>query len=87
MEVESLVIHRLNFEQMVISSIKKSNHTHLHKCVEYDQKLLVLYDEALAFDPSTSFLKNQQEKVSESVSEGIYFLENAGIILESSKLG
>ena len=86
-EVESLVIHRLNFEQMVISSIKKSNHTHLHKCVEYDQKLLALYDEALALDPSASFLKNQQENVSESVSEGIYFLENAGIILESSKLG
>ena len=87
MEVESLVIHRLNFEQMVISSIKKSNHTHLYKCVEYDQKLLALYDKALALDPSASFLKNQQENVSESVSEGIYFLENAGIILESSKLG
>jgi hypothetical protein len=59
----------------------------LHKCVEYDQKLLALYDKALALDPSASFLKNQQENVSESVSEGIYFLENAGIILESSKLG
>ena len=86
-EVESLVIHRLNFEQMVISSIKKSNHTHLYNCVKYDKKLLKLYDEALAFDKNALFLSNQQEKVSESVSEGIYFLENAGIILESSKLG
>lgn len=82
-EVESLVIHRLNFEQIVISSINKSNHTHLHKCIEYDQKLLALYDEALALHPSASFLRNQQEKVSESVTESIYFLENAGFILES----
>lgn len=86
-EVESLVTHRLNFEQIVISSIKKSNHTHLHKCLEYDQKLLTLYDEALALDPSNSFLRNQQENISESVSDSIYLLENAGIILESSKLG
>ncbi len=86
-EVENLVIHRLNFEQIVISSFNKSNHTHLYKCIEYDQKLLALYDEALTIDPNASFLKNQKEKVSESVSECIYFLENAGIILESSKLG
>lgn len=86
-ELESLVIHRLNFEQMVISSIKKSNHTHLYKCVEYDQKLLALYDEALTLDSNALFLRNQKEKISESVAEGIYLLENVGIILESSKLG
>ena len=85
--MESLVIHRLNFEQMVISSFNRSNYTHLHKCIEYDQKLLVLYDQALALDNNALFLRKQQEKVSASVSEGIYFLENAGIILESSKLG
>lgn len=82
-EVEGLVIHRLNFEQMVISSIKKSNHTHLHKCLEYDQKLLALYDEALTLQPNVSFLRNQQNKITESVNEAIYFLENAGFILES----
>lgn len=82
-EVENLVIHRLNFEQMVISSIKKTNHTHLHKSVEYDQKLLALYDEALTLQPGALFLKNQKEKISESVTEGIYFLENSGFIFES----
>ena len=82
-EVENLVIHRLNFEQMVISSIKKTNHTHLHKSVEYDQKLLTLYDEALILEPGALFLRNQKEKISESVNEGIYFLENAGFIFES----
>ena len=57
-EVENLVIHRLNFEQMVISSIKKSNHTHLYNCVKYDKKLLKLYDEALAFDKNALFLNS-----------------------------
>ncbi|MGB0395607.1 MAG: hypothetical protein ACPGC6_02445 [Flavobacteriaceae bacterium] len=82
-EVENLVIHRLNFEQMVISSIKKPNHTHLHKSIKFDQNLLSLYDEALAIDPGASVLKAHRDKISESVSEGIYFLENAGFILES----
>ena len=82
-EVENLIIHRLNFEQMVISSIKKPNHTHLHKSIELDQNLLALYDEALTLHPGTLVLKTHREKISESVSEGIYFLENAGFILES----
>ena len=82
-EVENLVIHRLNFEQMAISSIKKPNHTHLHKSIKFDQNLLSLYDEALALDPGASVLKVHRDKISESVSEGIYFLENAGFILES----
>ncbi len=82
-QVEDLVIHRLNFEEMVISSIKKTNYTHLHKCVGYDRKLLGLYDEAIALQPNASVLKIQQIKISKSVSESIYFLESAGFILES----
>ena len=82
-EVENLIIHRLNFEQMVISSIKKPNHTHLHKSIELDKNLLSLYDEALELNPTALVLKTHREKISESVSEGIYFLENAGFILES----
>lgn len=82
-EVENLVIHRLNFEQMVISSIKKPNHTHLHKSIELDQNLLRLYDEALELNSAAFVLKTHREKIAESVSEGIYFLENAGFILES----
>ena len=82
-EVENLVIHRLNFEQMVISTIKKPNHTHFHKSIKFDQNLIAIYDEALAFNPGASILKNHRDKISESVSESIYFLENAGFILES----
>ncbi len=82
-QVEDLVIHRLNFEEMVISSIKKPNYSHLHKCVDYDRKLLGLYDEAIALQPNASVLKIQQVKISKSVSKSIYFLESAGFILES----
>ena len=82
-EVENLIIHRLNFEQMVISSIKKPNHTHLNKSIELDKNLLSLYDEALELNPTALVLKTHREKIAESVSEGIYFLENAGFILES----
>ena len=82
-EVENLIIHRLNFEQMVISSIKKPNHTHLHKSIELDKNLLSLYDKALELNPTALVLKTHREKIAESVSEGIYFLENAGFILES----
>ena len=82
-EVENLVIHRLNFEEIVVSSIKKANHSHLHKCLKYDRKLLSLYDEAIALEAKASVLKIQQDKISKSVSESIYLLESAGFILES----
>ena len=82
-ELDNLVIHRLNFEEIVVSSIKKANHSHLHKCLEYDRKLLSLYDEAIALEAKASVLKIQQDKISKSVSEGIYLLESAGFILES----
>ena len=82
-EVENLLIHRLNYEEIVISSIKKANHSHLYKCVEYDRKLLALYSEAIKLQPNASVLKIQQDKISKSLSESIYFLESAGFILES----
>jgi hypothetical protein len=82
-ETESLIIHRLNYEQIVISTFKKSNHTHLHKCLDYDRKLLELYKEALKLRPDVSDLKSQHDKISESVLENVYFLESAGFILES----
>ena len=82
-EVENLLIHRLNFEQIVISTIKKPNHTHLHKSIKFDQNLIALYDEALTLNPGASILKTHRDKISESISESIYFLENAGFILES----
>lgn len=82
-ELDNLLIHRLNFEEIVVSSIKKANHSHLHKCLKYDRKLLSLYDEAIALEAKASVLKIQQDKISKSVSESIYLLESAGFILES----
>ena len=81
-ELDSLNIHRLNYEQMVISTFKKSNHTHLQKCIDYDRKLLKLYKEALELRPDVSELLFQQDKISESMVENVYFLESVGLILE-----
>jgi hypothetical protein len=80
--VNNLDTNRLNFEQIVVSSLKKTNHSHLHKCVEYDTKLLVLYNEALSIKPSLE-LENHRDRIIESISENTYFLEKAGIVLES----
>ena len=63
-ELDSLNIHLLNYEQMVISTFKKSNHTHLQKCIDYDRKLLKLYQEALELRPDVSELLFQQDKIS-----------------------
>ena len=81
-ELDSLNIHLLNYEQMVISTFKKSNHTHLQKCIDYDRKLLKLYQEALELRPDVSELLFQQDKISESMVENVYFLESVGLILE-----
>ena len=55
----------------------------LTKSIKFDQNLEALYDEAIALNPGASVLKTHRDKISESVSESIYFLENAGFILES----
>lgn len=82
-EVENLIIHRLNFEQIVISTIKKPIQSHLYKCIEYDKKLLELYDDAIGLQPNDSVLRIQKEKVSMAIKESTYFLERSGFILES----
>ena len=82
-EVENLVINQLNFDQIVISSIGKTKHNHLSKCVEYDRKLISLYEEALEIQPENDTLKDQRDKISKVVQENVQFLESAGFVLES----
>tara|TARA_A200000113_G_C8807617_1_gene336168 strand:+ start:10 stop:450 length:441 start_codon:yes stop_codon:yes gene_type:complete len=82
-EVDNLVINRLNFEQIASSSIAKTNHSHLSKCIEFDRNLIVLYLEALVMQPENDILKDQLDKITAVVKENIQFLENAGFVLES----
>ena len=82
-DVESLIIRRLNYEQIVISSIKKTKHSLLYKCIENDKNLLDLYDQAIGLESNASLLKAHKEKISMAVKESAHLLEDAGYILES----
>tara|TARA_B100001109_G_C18726608_1_gene409887 strand:+ start:148 stop:588 length:441 start_codon:yes stop_codon:yes gene_type:complete len=82
-DLDNLVINRLNFEQIVASTNKKTNQNHLHKCVELDRKLNNLYDEALEIDSENEILKYQNERIAKVIEENIHLLESTGFILES----
>ena len=82
-EMDNLVINRLNFEQIVASSNTLINQSHLEKCIELDKKLVKLYGEALEIDPSHNILIHQNEKIIKVIKENTHFLENAGYVLES----
>tara|TARA_A100001011_G_C14262587_1_gene823182 strand:- start:613 stop:1053 length:441 start_codon:yes stop_codon:yes gene_type:complete len=82
-EMDNLVINKLNFEQIVNSSNTKINQSDLQKCIELDKHLVKLYGEALEVQPDSDVLIHQNEKIVEVIQENIYFLENAGYILES----
>ena len=82
-EMDNLVINRLNFEQIVASSNTLINQSHLEKCIELDKKLVKLYGEALEIDPSQDILIHQNENIIKVIKENTHFLENAGYVLES----
>jgi hypothetical protein len=82
-EMDNLVINKLNFEQIVTSSNTKINQSHLEKCIELDKQLVKLYEEALEIDPNHDVLIHQNEKIAKVIQENIHFLENAGYVLES----
>ena len=82
-EMDNLVINRLNFEQIVASSNTLINQSHLEKCIELDKKLVKLYGEALEINPSHDILIHQNENIIKVIKENTHFLENAGYVLES----
>tara|TARA_B100001778_G_scaffold73911_1_gene59200 strand:- start:878 stop:1318 length:441 start_codon:yes stop_codon:yes gene_type:complete len=82
-EMDNLVINKLNFEQIVTSSNTKINQSHLEKCIELDKQLVKLYEEALEIDPNHDVLIHQNEKIAHVILENIHFLENAGYVLET----
>ena len=82
-EMDNLVINKLNFEQIVTSSNTKINQSHLEKCIELDKQLVKLYEEALEIDPNHDVLIHQNEKIAQVIQENIHFLDNAGYVLET----
>ena len=82
-EMDNLVINKLNFEQIVTLSNTKINQSHLEKCIELDKQLVKLYEEALEIDPKQDVLIHQNEKIAHVIQKNIHFLENAGYVLET----
>ena len=82
-EVDNLVINRLNFEQITSSSNAKTSQSHLLKCIEFDKKLIKLYEEALEIVSDNDVLKHQSHKITQVIEENIHFLENAEFVLKS----
>ena len=82
-EIDNLIINRLNFEQIASSSNTKTTQSHLQKCIEFDKKLVQLYKEALEIDSENEVLKHQNDKIAQVIEENIHFLENTGFVLES----
>ena len=82
-EMDNLVINKLNFEQIVTSSNTKINQSHLEKCIELDKQLVKLYKEALEIDSNQDVLIHQNEKIAHVIQENIHFLENTGYVLET----
>ena len=82
-EMDNLVINKLNFEQIVTSSNTKINQSHLEKCIELDKQLVELYEEALEIDSNQDVLIHQNEKIAHVIQENIHFLENTGYVLET----
>ena len=82
-EVDNLVINRLNFEQITSSSNAKTSHSLLLKCIEFDKKLIKLYEEALEIVSENEVLKHQSEKITQVIEENIRFLEDAEFVLKS----
>ena len=82
-EMDNLVINKLNFEQIVSSSNTKIKQSHLEKCIELDKQLVKLYEEALEINPNHDVLIHQNEKITKVIQENIHFLENAGYVLET----
>jgi HD-GYP domain-containing protein (c-di-GMP phosphodiesterase class II) len=67
----------------VSSSNTKTTQSHLQKCIEFDKKLVQLYEEALEIYSENEVLKHQNDKIAQVIEENIHFLENTGFVLES----
>ena len=72
-EMDNLIINKLNFEQIVTSSNALINQSHLEKCIELDKKLVKLYGKALEIDSSHDILIHQNEKIIKVIKENIHF--------------
>ena len=82
-EIDDLVINRLNFEQRLTSSLGKSKLNVFENCFQLDKKLLELYEKALDLDDSFEIVKTHKFKIEDIIVQNNQFYENKAFTLNS----
>ena len=82
-EIDDLVINRLNFEQRLTSSLGKPKLNVFENCFQLDKKLLELYEKALDLDDSFEIVKTHKFKIEDIIVQNNQFYENKAFTLNS----
>jgi hypothetical protein len=82
-EIDDLVINRLNFEQRLTSSLGKPKLNVFKNCFQLDKKLLELYEKALDLDDSFEIVKTHKFKIEDIIVQNNQFYENKAFTLNS----
>ena len=82
-EIDDLVINRLNFEQRLTSCLGKPKLNVFENCFQLDKKLLELYEKALDLDDSFEIIKTHKFKFENVIVENNQFYEKKAFTLNS----
>ena len=82
-EIDDLVINRLNFEQRLTSCLGKPKLNVFENCFQLDKKLLELYAKALDLDDSFESIKTHKFKFEDVIDENNQFYEKKAFTLNS----
>ena len=82
-EIDDLVINRLNFEQRLTSCLGKPKLNVFKNCFQLDKKLLELYEKALDLDDSFEIIKTHKFKFENVIVENNQFYEKKAFTLNS----
>ena len=82
-EINDLVINRLNFEQRLTYSLGKQKLNVFDNCFQLDKKLLELYEKAFDLDDSFEIIKTHKFKIEDIIIQNDQFYENRAFKLNS----
>ena len=82
-EINDLVINRLNFEQRLTSSLGKPKLNVFKNCFQLDKKLLGLYEKALDLDDSFEIIKTHKLRIEDIIVEKNQLYEKKVFTLNS----
>lgn len=82
-EIDALVINRLNFEQRLTSSLGKPKLNIFDNCFQLDKKLLELYEKAYDLDGSFEVIKDHKFKIEHIILQNDKFYSNKAFSINS----